>query len=48
MVQAENVEETSKHFVLGRFEVPSITIERNRPLRNASLLLYPESYHDGN
>ena len=41
MVQAENVEETSKHFVLGRYQtcskerikVLSNTIERNHPLR---------------
>ena len=56
MVQAENVEETSKHCVLGRYtvcsteriEVLSDAIERNHPLRHPPRSLYPEGYHDGN
>ena len=56
MVQTENVEETSKHGVLGRhltcskerIKVLSNTIERNHPLRHASSLLCPEGYHDEN
>ena len=56
MVQAENVEETPKHGLLGRhktcsterIEVLSNKIERNHPLRHTPSLLYPESYYDGN
>ena len=52
----KNVEETSKHGVLGRHQtcskerisVPSNTIERNHLLRHTPSLLYPEGYHDGN
>ena len=56
MVQAEEVEETSKHCVLGRHQtcskekikVLSNTIERNHLLRHTPSLLYPEGYKDGN
>ena len=52
MVQAENVEETSKHGVLGRhqtcskerIEVLSNSIERNFLLRQTPRLLYPEGF----
>ena len=54
MVQAENVEETPGHGVLGRstacsterIEVQSNKIERNHLLRHTPSLLYPESYCD--
>ena len=54
MVQAEKVENTSRHGVLGRhkicsterFLVLSNTIERNHPLRHTPSKLYPESYYD--
>ena len=56
MVQAGNVEETSKHGVLGRhqtcpkerIQVPSNTIERNHSLQYTPSLSYPESCSDGN
>ena len=55
MVQAEKVEKTSRHGVLGRFstcstdriEVLSNKIERNHPLRHTPSLLSPTSYYDG-
>ena len=55
IVQAENVEKTPRHRVLGRYttcstesiEVPSNKIERNHLLRHTSSLLYPESCCDG-
>ena len=55
MVQAENVEKTPRHGVLGRstacsterIEVLSNQIERNHPLRHTPSLLYPESCCDG-
>ena len=56
MVQAENMEKTPRHAVLGRcttcsterIEVLSNKIERNHPLRHTPSLLYPEGYSDGN
>ena len=56
MVQAEKVEETSEHCVLGRhqtcskerIEVLSDTIERHHPLHYTPSLLYPEGCQDGN
>ena len=55
MVQAEKVEKTLRHGVLGRYttcstekiQVLSNKIERNHPLRHTPSLLYPESYYDG-
>ena len=55
-IHADNVEETSKHGVLGRFsacstkriEVVSDTIKRHHPLQYTPSLLYPEGYKDGN
>ena len=55
-VSANNVEETSKHGVLGRYQtcskerirVLSDAIERHHPLQYTPSLLYPEGYQDGN
>ena len=52
----QKVEETSKHSVLGRYQicskerikVLSYAIERHLPLQYTPSLLYPEGYHDGN
>ena len=48
MVQAEKVEETSKHGVLGRHQTCSKEKVCNHPSRHTSSLSYPESYYDGN
>ena len=54
MVQAENVEKTTRQSVLGRsaacterIEVLSNKIERNHPLRHSLSSLHPESCRDG-